>query len=159
MVRGRDTRELVGFRVLRLAAAGGAPEGEHVCALHLLSPHVSSDFPPNRLETTRKLDFTGPCPDCLIGATCEFHRLPVRFGSSPQEGTSRGSLRSGESPWPQMCDQRSRARGPPCAAQPVRPISMGASPLVRSGLSSAFASGQEQDLYKRSLSVCAGPFI
>ena len=177
MVRGRDTRELVGFRVLRLTAAGGALEAEYVCSLHLLGPHVSSDFPPNCLETKSRLDFTGLCPGCLIGVAGKFHRLPVSFGSSPQQGICTESLRPAQSRWSQMYEQWSRAlgaqpppgrtvfggageaRGPPHSAQCVSSISMGRSSVVRSGLNSAFASGQEQDLYKRSLSVRAGPFM
>lgn len=178
MVRGRDTRELVGFRVLRLTAAGGALVRGDVCARHLLRPHVPSHFASNPLESKSRLHFTGPCPGCLIGVAGEFHRLPVSFGSSSEGGIPTESLRSAQSLWSEICEQWFRAlgaqppfcsavalavagpaRGPPCSAQPVRSISMGRSSVVPSGLSSASASGQEQDLYKRSLSVRAGPFM
>jgi transposase InsO family protein len=177
MVRGRDTRELVRFRAFRLTAAGGAPEAEHVRARHLLRSYVPSHLVSNPLECKRRLHFTGPCPGCLSGATSKFHRLPVSFGSSPQQGICTESLRPAQSLWSQIYEQWSRAlgaqpalgttafdgaqeaRGPPYSAQPVRPISMGRSSVVRSGLNSAFAGGQEQDLCKRSLSVRAGPFM
>ena len=178
MVRGRDTRELVRFRAFRLTAAGGAPEAEHVRARHLLRPHVPSHLASNPLECKKRLHFTGPCPGCRIGAASKFHRLPVSFGSSPEGGIPTESLRSAQSLWSEICEQWSRAlgaqppfrsavalavagpaRGPPCSAQPVRSISMGRSSVVPSGLSSASAGGQEQDLYKRSLSVRAGPFM
>ena len=111
MVRGRDTRELVGFRVLRLAAAGGALERREARARHLLRPHVSSDFASNPLDGKSRLDFTGPCPGYLIRAASKSHRLPVSFGSSPLQGICTESLRSAQSLWSQMYGQSSGALG------------------------------------------------
>ena len=158
MVRGGNAKGVAGF-TLFLPTAGASAKGE-VRTQHLLGLHVSSGLAPNPLECKSRLDVTGPSLGRLTGAAGEFHRLPVRFGGSSQQGLPAKSSRPARSVSSAMHGEWSRAfgaqpsfcsavafavagpaRGPPCSAQPIRSISMGRSSVVRSGPNGAFTGG------------------
>jgi hypothetical protein len=178
MVRGSDTNGVAGFTVFPLTAAAGASATGEVRTRYLPIRHIPSDFAPNGLESKTWLDVTGLFPGHLNGVAGEFHRVPVRFGRSSQEGISIEFVRPARSVSAEMYEEWSRvigpqsplcwttvfavagpARGPPRSAQSLRSVWMSRRSIVRSGLNRAFTSRCEQNLYRRILSVCARPLI
>ena len=179
MVRGSDTNGVAGFAVFPLTAAAGASVTGEVRTGYLPIRHVPSDFASNGLESEAwLLDVTGLSPGHLNGVAGEFHRVPVRFGRSSQEGISIEFVRPARSVSAEMYEEWSRVigsqsplswttvfpvagteRGPPRSAQSLRSVWRSRRSIVRSGLNRTFTSGLKQNLYRRILSVCVTPLI
>jgi hypothetical protein len=89
MVRGTNTKGVVGLAVFLVTAAViGAPTRSD-CEQPLLSGYVGSDLSPDALACANRHDVTGPSMDHFPGVMGEFHRAAVSFS-----GLSMGARRT-----------------------------------------------------------------